>query len=131
MTQTTPQFDPKALLAEARIGVLATIKSDGRPQLSPITPTYDAEAGVVRVSMTEGRAKTVNLRRDPRATLEVTERGRLGVGDGRGHRRPSPARAPTRTAPRSRRWSSTTARRPGSTPTGTSTAPSWSPTGGC
>jgi PPOX class probable F420-dependent enzyme len=65
-------FDPHALLAESRIGVLATIKSDGRPQLSPVTPFYDRAAGVVHVSMTNGRAKTANLRRDPRATLEVT-----------------------------------------------------------
>jgi PPOX class probable F420-dependent enzyme len=71
MTQATA-FDPHALLAEARIGVLATIKSNGLPQLSPVTPWYDREAGVVYVSMTEGRAKTANLRRDPRAALEVT-----------------------------------------------------------
>lgn len=70
MTATT--FDPRTLLAESRIGVLATIKADGRPQLSPVTPYYDREAGVILVSMTEGRAKTANLRRDPRATLEVT-----------------------------------------------------------
>ena len=69
---TATQFDPRTLLAESRIGVLATIKADGRPQLSPVTPYYDREAGVILVSMTEGRAKTVNLRRDPRATLEVT-----------------------------------------------------------
>lgn len=71
MTEPTP-FDPHALLAEARLGVLATIKADGRPQLSPVTPSYDRDAGLLRVSMTEGRAKTVNLRRDPRAALEVT-----------------------------------------------------------
>lgn len=65
-------FDPHALLADARLGVLATLKSDGLPQLSPVTPFYDRDAGVVRVSMTEGRAKTRNLRRDPRAALEVT-----------------------------------------------------------
>jgi len=69
---TATQFDPRALLAESRLGVLATIKSDGRPQLSPVMPFYDEEAGVIYVSMTEGRAKTANLRRDPRATLEVT-----------------------------------------------------------
>ncbi|QJY47725.1 PPOX class F420-dependent oxidoreductase [Pseudonocardia broussonetiae] len=69
---TAPAFDPHALLAESRLGVLATIKSDGRPQLSPVTPTYHREAGVLQVSMTEGRAKTANLRRDPRAALEVT-----------------------------------------------------------
>ncbi|MFK4065996.1 PPOX class F420-dependent oxidoreductase [Streptomyces sp. NPDC029674] len=67
-----PDFEPRALLAESRLGVLATIKADGRPQLSPVMPFYDREAGVLHVSMTEGRAKTVNLRRDPRATLEVT-----------------------------------------------------------
>ena len=70
MTSTT--FDPYALLAEARLGVLATLKADGRPQLSPVTPSYDREAGLLHVSMTEGRAKTANLRRDPRAALEVT-----------------------------------------------------------
>ncbi|MEN8652049.1 PPOX class F420-dependent oxidoreductase [Streptomyces sp. 21So2-11] len=69
---TLTPFDPRTLLAESRLGVLATIKSDGRPQLSPVMPFYDPEAGVIYVSMTEGRAKTANLRRDPRATLEVT-----------------------------------------------------------
>jgi PPOX class probable F420-dependent enzyme len=65
-------FDPHSLLAESRLGVLATIKADGRPQLSPVMPFYDREAGVIYVSMTEGRAKTTNLRRDPRVSLEVT-----------------------------------------------------------
>ena len=67
-----PAFDPRALLADARLGILATIRSDGRPQLSPVTPWYDRDAGRLYVSMTEGRAKTANLRRDPRAALEVT-----------------------------------------------------------
>jgi PPOX class probable F420-dependent enzyme len=70
MTETP--FDPRTLLAESRLGVLATIKADGRPQLSPVTPSYDREAERLYVSMTEGRAKTANLRRDPRAALEVT-----------------------------------------------------------
>ncbi|MGW5118785.1 PPOX class F420-dependent oxidoreductase [Streptomyces noursei] len=69
---TATPFDPRALLAESRLGVLATIKADGRPQLSPVMPFYDPETGLLHVSMTEGRAKTANLRRDPRATLEVT-----------------------------------------------------------
>jgi PPOX class probable F420-dependent enzyme len=71
MSTGTP-FDPHALLAESRLGVLATLKSDGRPQLSPVTPSYHPDSGVLQVSMTEGRAKTANLRRDPRAALEVT-----------------------------------------------------------
>jgi PPOX class probable F420-dependent enzyme len=65
-------FDAHTLIAESRLGVLATIKADGRAQLSPVTPYYDRAAGIIYVSMTEGRAKTANLRRDPRAALEVT-----------------------------------------------------------
>jgi PPOX class probable F420-dependent enzyme len=65
-------FDPRALLAESRLGVLATIKASGLPQLSPVTPFYDRDAERIYVSVTEGRAKTTNARRDPRAALEVT-----------------------------------------------------------
>jgi PPOX class probable F420-dependent enzyme len=61
-----------ALLTESRLGVLATIKADGRPQLSPVMPYYDRGAGVIYVSTADGFAKTANLRRDPRASLEVT-----------------------------------------------------------
>jgi PPOX class probable F420-dependent enzyme len=64
-------FDMHALLAQARIGVLATIKADGRPQLSPVQPYYDRAAGVISVSTAHGLAKTANLRRDPRASLSV------------------------------------------------------------
>jgi PPOX class probable F420-dependent enzyme len=69
---TATPFDPRTLLAKSRLGVLATIKSDGRPQLSPVMPFYDHEADVIYVSMSAGSAKTTNLRRDPRAALEVT-----------------------------------------------------------
>ncbi|CAN5702462.1 PPOX class F420-dependent oxidoreductase [soil metagenome] len=69
---THSSFDPRTLLAESRLGVLATIKASGLPQLSPVTPFFDVDAGVIYVSMTDGRAKTANLRRDPRAALEVT-----------------------------------------------------------
>ena len=65
-------FDPRALLVASRLGVLATIKASGLPQLSPVTPFYDRSAETLYVSMVEGRAKTVNLRRDPRAAVEVT-----------------------------------------------------------
>ena len=65
-------FDPRTLLADSGLGVLATIKSNGLPQLSPVTPFFDIDAGVIYVSMTEGRAKTANLRRDPRAAIEAT-----------------------------------------------------------
>ncbi len=58
------------LVARGKRGVLVTIKSDGRPQLSNIMYGFDGE--VVRISVTDSRAKTRNLRRDPRASLHVT-----------------------------------------------------------
>jgi PPOX class probable F420-dependent enzyme len=54
-----------------RRGVLATVKVDGRPQLSNIMFGIAAD-GVVRISVTETRAKTANVRRDPRVSLHVT-----------------------------------------------------------
>ncbi|MFJ8861998.1 PPOX class F420-dependent oxidoreductase [Streptomyces sp. NPDC102451] len=60
------------LFGEHDGGVLVTLKSDGRPQLSNVNHAYYPEEGVVRVSITEGRAKTRNLRRDPRASYHVT-----------------------------------------------------------
>ncbi|MEV6369454.1 PPOX class F420-dependent oxidoreductase [Micromonospora musae] len=60
------------LIAARRMAVLATLKRDGRPQLSTIIYSFDREAGLIRVSVTGDRAKTANLRRDPRATLHVS-----------------------------------------------------------
>src|SRR5215475_766602 len=74
MTATT--FDPHTLIAEGRLGVLATIKSNGLPQLSPVTPFYDRDAGVIYVSMTEGRSKTTNRRRDPHRARSRSTRAR-------------------------------------------------------
>jgi PPOX class probable F420-dependent enzyme len=51
-------------------GILTTIKKDGRPQISNIAyATGDDD--VIRISVTDSRAKTANLRRDPRASLYV------------------------------------------------------------
>ena len=62
---------------------LATIKKDGRPQLSVINYAYDAAERVIRISLTDDRAKTRNLRRDPRATLMVhPETYKFAVYDG-------------------------------------------------
>ena len=54
-----------------RNGVLSTTKRDGRPQLSNITYGVGGD-GIVRISITADRAKYVNLRRDPRASLHIT-----------------------------------------------------------
>jgi PPOX class probable F420-dependent enzyme len=66
------EFDPRSLIATSRIGVLATIRASGMPQLSPVTTVYDADGDRILVSMTAGRAKEANLRRDPRAAIEFT-----------------------------------------------------------
>jgi PPOX class probable F420-dependent enzyme len=63
-----------AFVAEKRWGVLATVKRDGRPQLSNVGYAYDADADVIRVSVTADRAKTRNLAADPRVTLHVASK---------------------------------------------------------
>ncbi len=51
-------------------GILSTNRSDGRPQLSPVTFGTDPEGRIV-VSTYPARAKVHNLRRDPRASVCV------------------------------------------------------------
>jgi PPOX class probable F420-dependent enzyme len=48
-------------------GVLHTYRTDGSPQLSPVTATVDDEARVV-ISSRETAFKVKNLRRDPRVS---------------------------------------------------------------
>jgi PPOX class probable F420-dependent enzyme len=57
------------LLSSHKRGVLVTIKRDGRPQLSNVA--YAFADGVLKVSVTDDRAKVNNLRRDPRASFHV------------------------------------------------------------
>jgi PPOX class probable F420-dependent enzyme len=59
------------LLRTQRTGVLVTLKRDGRPQLSNVSFTYDDGTRTIRISATDDRAKTRNLRRDPRASFYV------------------------------------------------------------
>lgn len=60
------------LLAARMLSVLVTLKRDGRPQLSNVLHHYDRAAGIIRVSLTDSRAKTKNVRRDPRVSLHVS-----------------------------------------------------------
>jgi len=50
--------------------ILATVRADGRPQLSPVLAAVDAE-GRALISSREAAVKTRNLRRDNRASLCV------------------------------------------------------------
>jgi PPOX class probable F420-dependent enzyme len=63
----------RSFLKDHNGGILATLKRDGRPQLSNVLYLLDDD-GRIKVSVTQTRAKTRNLRRDPRATLHVQGR---------------------------------------------------------
>lgn len=57
-------------LRERHHGILITRRVDGRPQSSNIT-YWVGDDGRIRISVTDDRAKTKNLRRQPSATLHV------------------------------------------------------------
>ena len=59
----------KTWLTERHQAVLITLRRDGSPQSSNITTAFDGD--IFRISVTTDRAKTHNLRRDPRAVLHV------------------------------------------------------------
>jgi PPOX class probable F420-dependent enzyme len=62
--------EAREFIAGSTRGVLATVKRDGRPQLSNVSYTLD-EDGRIKISVTRDRAKTRNLVRDARASLLV------------------------------------------------------------
>lgn len=51
-------------------GVLVTIRGDGSPQSSDVA--FGVIDGEIVISVTDGRAKTANIRRDPRVLLHVS-----------------------------------------------------------
>lgn len=57
--------------ADRSNAVLITIRGDGRPQSSDIA--YRIVDGMFEISVTADRAKTANMRRDPRVVVHVTE----------------------------------------------------------
>lgn len=69
--------EARAFLREHHNAVLSTFRRDGRPQMSPVGATVD-EQGRVIVSTRAPAMKTRNLRRDPRASLIVMNRGFYG-----------------------------------------------------
>lgn len=60
-----------AFLAGKRNAILATIKKDGSPQLTPVWYRWDGEQ--FWVSITKERAKYKNILRDPRMSLCVDD----------------------------------------------------------
>lgn len=62
----------EAVFGDHGIGALVTLKADGRPQISNVVYGFDSGQQVFRISVTDTRAKTNNLRRDPRVSLHVS-----------------------------------------------------------
>jgi PPOX class probable F420-dependent enzyme len=73
-------MDPQRVREFLRVhhhAVLATTRSDGRPQLSPVTAGVDDE-GRILVSTRETAMKARNLARDPRVSLCLLTDGFFG-----------------------------------------------------
>jgi len=64
---------------------LATIGRNGRPHITNISYAFDVATATFRISLTDSRVKTRNLRRDPRASLYISaaDRWPYTVADGR------------------------------------------------
>jgi PPOX class probable F420-dependent enzyme len=69
--------DARAVIATQHHAVLATLRRDGTPQMSPVLATVDGQDRVV-VSSRETAFKVRNLRRDPRVWLCVLPDGFYG-----------------------------------------------------
>jgi len=60
------------LAASQHLGVLATTKRDGRPQLSNVNFFFSPDTLQAKVSVIDARAKVANVRRDPRVSMLVS-----------------------------------------------------------
>ncbi len=69
--------DARRFIADHHTAVLATRRSDGSPQMSPVAVGLDTE-GRVTISSREKAYKVRNLRRDPRVSICVLPNGFWG-----------------------------------------------------
>lgn len=69
--------EARSIVRDQHHAVLATLRADGTPQMTPVLATVD-DAGRVVVSTTADSTKVRNLRRDPRAWLCVLPDGFFG-----------------------------------------------------
>jgi PPOX class probable F420-dependent enzyme len=69
--------DARAVIATQHPAVLATLRRDGTPQMSPVLATVDGQGRVV-VSSRETAFKVRSLRRNPRVWLCVLPDGFYG-----------------------------------------------------
>lgn len=81
------------LVATRKLGALATIKRDGRPQISPVNYAWHPDEATARTSTRTSLAKVANLRRDARVSLLVTAQDGWSYAVLEGHARLSPVAA--------------------------------------
>lgn len=62
-----PTPEQEQILREERLAILATLRRDGSPQLTPINYVY--QDGRLLISTTRDRAKYHNIRRHPQVSL--------------------------------------------------------------
>lgn len=67
----TPTPEQEQLIREQKLAVLATLRRDGTPQLTPINYAY--ENGEILISTTKARAKYKNVRRNPHVSFCVID----------------------------------------------------------
>ena len=70
MREMTEKEWPEFLRAGTRTAKLATVRTNGRPTVTPIWFLYESD-GVIRIETGAASAKVKALRRDPRASLVV------------------------------------------------------------
>ena len=66
-----PTSEQEILIKEQSLGILATVKKDGSPQLTPIYYAY--EDGQILISITKTRAKYHNIKRNPQVTMCIVK----------------------------------------------------------
>ena len=66
-----PTSEQEALIQEQSLGILATVKKDGSPQVTPIYYAY--EDGQILISITKTRAKYHNIKRNPQVTMCIVK----------------------------------------------------------
>lgn len=67
----TPQQE--AIITGETIGILATLRRDGTPQLTPVNYAYEDRRFLI--SITRSRAKYHNIRRSPKVSLCIARPG--------------------------------------------------------
>jgi PPOX class probable F420-dependent enzyme len=68
-----PTPEQEQIIREEQIAIMATLRRDGSPQLTPVNYAY--QDGRFLISTTRDRAKYLNVRRNPRVSLCIVRAG--------------------------------------------------------